>query len=113
MTENKIRHAFGGAILLLGILTYGYSDQTLFNAASWILMATGAYLITQAFFAIVFTVFAVSLALYFSGRNTDQAILVMMIASGSLATYSLVSRFFSRVKETRAERWRHRDSHDS
>ena len=112
MTDNKIRHAVGAAILLLGLLTYGYSDHPQFNAASWILMAAGTYLITRAFFAIIFTVFTLCVAIYFSGRNTDGIILAMMIVSGLLAVYSLISRFFSRIKETRTDRWQHRDSHD-
>ena len=82
MTDNKIRHAVGAAILLLGLLTYGYSDHPEFNAASWILMAAGTYLITRAFFAIIFTVFTLCVAIYFSGRNTDGIILAMMIVSG-------------------------------
>lgn len=108
MTDNHIRHATGGALILLGLLTYGINETAFVTTVSWLLMAAGAYLITQAFFAIVFTVFALSLALYFSGQSTAPTTLVLMLASGITAIYALVSRFATRIRETRSQRWQHR-----
>ena len=110
MTDNKVRHAVGGLVLLIGLITYGYSDQALYTTVSWVLMALGAYLITQALFAILFTVFTFCLVFYFTGQATNSSTLILMIATGSASAYVLVSRFRSRIEETREARWQERQS---
>lgn len=108
MTDNKVRHAVGGLILLIGLVTYGYSDQAIFTTISWLLMALGAYLITQALFAILFTVFTFCLVFYFTGQATDTSTLVLMITTGVASAYVLITRFRGRIEETREARWQER-----
>ena len=110
MTDNKVRHAVGGLILLIGLVTYGYSDQAIFTTISWLLMALGAYLITQALFAILFTVFTFCLVFYFTGQATDTSTLVLMITTGVASAYVLITRFRGRIEETREARWQERQS---
>ena len=110
MTDNKVRHAIGGLLLLIGIVTYGYTDHAGLTTLSWLLMAGGAYLITQALFAILFTVFAFTLALYFTGQVTNVATLILMIATGLASAYFLYVRFRSRIEETREARWQRREA---
>ena len=73
-------------------------------------MALGAYLITQALFAILFTVFTFCLVFYFTGQATDTSTLVLMIATGTTSAYVLITRFRSRIEETREARWQERQS---
>lgn len=112
MTDNKVRHAVGGLVLLIGIITYGYGDQPVFTMISWVLMALGAYLITQALFAILFTVFTFCLVFYFTGQVTDTTIVVLMITTGLASLFVLITRFRARIAETREARWaaRQRDT---
>lgn len=112
MTGDRRRHAIGGGLILLGLLTYGLNEASLSNTVSWLLMAAGAYLITQAFFAIVFTIFALCVALYFSGQSPGPSTLMLMLVSGGMAIYALLSRFVMRVRETREQRWQHRQGRD-
>ena len=110
MTDNTTRHAIGGVILLTGLVTYGYSNEPIYITTSWVLMALGAYLITRALFAILFTVFIFSLVLYFTGQAANAATLSLMVLTGISSAYVLVKRFRQRIDETREARWAERRS---
>lgn len=75
-------------------------------------MAAGVYLITQALFAIIFTVFASSTVLYFTGQAADTLTLGVVLISGSATIYVLARRFILRIQETREDRWAHRQKDD-
>ena len=101
------RRTSGATLMLVGILLTG-QESAILNWLAWIALAGGAYLLTEAIFAILVTVFALSLTHYVLTPAPVYG-WVMLISGVAVAAVS-VRRFHSRILATREARWRHRKS---
>lgn len=114
MTNDQPRRIAGSAMLLLGLLIWGVSEHPGLVVLSWILFALGSYLITQAVFAILFTVSLLSGVQYalgnvmLFGEIRPAVFASISLIAGLAALAVLLQRFRSRIQETHDERWKDR-----
>lgn len=100
------RRAIGAILLLVGMLTWGAADNLWLNLLASACLAAGAWVITRAVFAIVFTVLCLSLVhFWLSGISTY---LFIALAAFALSAIILIRRFRQRTANTHEARWKHR-----
>lgn len=115
MPDRLYKRVAGTGLLLLGLLLLGQQQNSLVFAA-WLLLGAGAYLITGAMFAIAFTVFMLSIVHYalgnvmLFGAPRPHWFIGLIIVSGAICLWIKGRAFHQRVKDTREDRWKDRNS---
>lgn len=114
MNGRRLTFRFlGGILILLGFTVLGQGDSA-WSPAAWLALIVGAYLITQAIFAIALTTFALALMHYLLGNvdllGVPRPGVFLGVAGLSLACciYIKARQFRVRIRETREARWAQR-----
>ena len=92
------------------VLVWGNASSWVVSIAIWIGFAVGAYLITGATFAIFFAACVLAASQVALQVPPQRLYLGIALVSGAVCVTMLTRRFRQRIAETRAERWKNRDS---
>ncbi len=107
---TQLQKVLGAGCLILGLVVFDYSSAWPYAIATVIFLCVGAYLLTQALFAIFVTVLCISCIRYFSGYESLYGYVALL--SGMACLYVVWQRFRERIAATHEERWQQRENKD-
>ena len=104
---TQIQKVLGAVCLILGLVAFDYSSAWPYAIATSIFLCVGAYLLTQALFAIFVTVLCLCCIRYFTGAEPLYGYIALI--SGGICIYIIWQRFRQRIEATHDERWQRRE----